>query len=352
MQVQQARNAARRWVAEEGSRLPGFHGAYLAGSINDLPGDALLPATSDLDINVILAGAQVPGKREKFLYQGALLEPTYLPLDRVQTPEQVLADYHLAGGFRTPSIIADPAGHLAALQPVVSRQFARREWVLRRCEHARRRVLEGLEAVNPSAPFHEQAIIWLFAAGVTTHILLVAGLRNPTVRRRYAAVRDLLAEYGPALEPANWLGVQEMLLGLLGCAQTTRGAAEEHLAGVEEAFDAAIPVIGSRFPFASDISTIARPIAIDGSREMIEQGLHREAMFWIAVTASRCMAAFAADAPAQVQRFDPGYRALLAGLGIASPADLQRRSDQVRQALPNIWQLAETIMAATPDIRQ
>jgi hypothetical protein len=335
-------------VAEVGSRRPAFHGAYLAGSINDLPADAVLPATSDVDINVVVGGSQSPDKREKLLYQGALLEVSYLPFRQVQTPEQVLADYHLAGGFRAPGIIADPSEHLTALQVVVSREFARREWVQRRCEHARRRVHEGLDAVSPSAPFHEQAIIWLFATGVTTHILLVAGLRNPTVRRRYAAVRELLAERGPGLEAASRLEVHEMLLELLGCAQTTRAAAEEHLAGVADAFDTAAAVIRSPFPFASDISDIARPIAIDGSREMIEQGYHREAMFWIAVTASRCMGVFAADAPAEAQRFAPGYRALLADLGISSPADLQRRSEMVRQTLPDIWNVAEGIMAATP----
>ncbi len=78
----------------------------------------------------------------------------------------------------------------------VSRDYAKRQWVLRRCQHARHEVLDGLAATDESASLPDQMIEWLFATGRTTHVLLVAGLKNPTVRRRYMAVRDLLAEYG------------------------------------------------------------------------------------------------------------------------------------------------------------
>jgi hypothetical protein len=343
--VRRARDAARRWAAEEGSRISGFHGAYFAGSVLDLPDDAVLPATSDLDVNLVVAASAVPEEREKLRYEGVLLEISYLPLARVQTAEQVLGDYHLAGGFRTPGIIADPSGHLATLQRVVAREFARRPWVRRRCEHARRRVLEGLAALDPSATMREQAHGLLFPTGQTAHILLVAGLRNPTVRRRYAAVRELLAAH-------RRLDVHEELLELLGSGGMTRARVEGHFGALTEAFDAAAALIRTPFPFASDIGALARPLAIDGSRELIEQGFHREAMFWIAVTASRCQDVFAADAPAEVQRrFAPAYHELLADLGIASPAAIQRQIAQIHRALPAIWRVAEAIMAANTAIR-
>jgi hypothetical protein len=59
---------------------------------------------------------------------------------------------------------------------------------------------------------------WLFATGVTTHVLLVAGLKNPTVRQRYVATRELLADYGR-------VDFYETLLELLGCAQMSRARA-------------------------------------------------------------------------------------------------------------------------------
>ncbi len=105
------------------------------------------------------------------------------------------------------------------------------------------------------------------------------------------------------------------------------------------------------FFFASDISDLARPIALDDSRELIERGDHREAIFWIVATYSRCQKVLYHDAPEEVQeQFSPGYRHLLGDLGITSFADLQRRGDQVKGLLPRIWEVAEAIMAANPEI--
>src|SRR5919197_4968202 len=174
MLVGQAKSAARDWVIEEASRLPGFHGAYFAGSANGLPDDAVLPPTSDLDLNVVFTGRAGPSKRGKVIYRGVLLDVTVLSVDQIGSPEIVLGHYHLAGGFRTPNIILDPSGQLTALQAAVSREFARCGWVRRRCQHARSRILEQLDALNAADPFHDQVIGWLFPTGVTTHMLLVA----------------------------------------------------------------------------------------------------------------------------------------------------------------------------------
>ncbi|MBV9279983.1 MAG: hypothetical protein JOZ41_07880 [Chloroflexi bacterium] len=344
MSIQEARAAARGWVFAEVANIPDFCGAYFAGSTSGLPGDAPLPGTSDLDVNVVFSGPSRPSQVGKLVHRGVLLDVTHLSLEQLRTPDLVLGHYHLAGGFRTLGVIADPTGHLSALQAAVSRDFARRRWVRRRCEHARRRVLDGLDALDESGPFHDRVIGWLFPTGVTTHVLLVAGLRNPTVRRRYAAVRELLAERGR-------LGFHETLLDLLGCATLSRRRAEEHLAVLTEAFDVARGVIRSPFSFASEISEVARPLAVGGSRELIERGLHREAMFWIAVTFSRCQKVLAADAPEDLKRrFDPAYRRLLGDLGITSPADLRRRRDAVIAHLPRVWEEAEAILAATRGI--
>src|SRR5438034_10164895 len=107
MLVRQAKTVAREWVLEEGRHLPGFYGAYYAGSTNWLPDDATLPAASDLDVNVVLTGPHPPPKGGKFIYRGVLLETPYLSVDQVRSPDVVLGHYHLAGGFRTPSIILD-----------------------------------------------------------------------------------------------------------------------------------------------------------------------------------------------------------------------------------------------------
>lgn len=49
------------------------------------------------------------------------------------------------------------------------------------------------------------------------HILLVATLRNPAVRRRYVAVREALAEYGLAEYGLAEYGHQDVYEQLLAC---------------------------------------------------------------------------------------------------------------------------------------
>ena len=323
---------------------PGFAGAFTAGSIHWLPDDAVLPATSDVDLWVVFADAAPPEKLGKFIYQGVVLEVSYLTLAQLQSPEQILEDYHLAGTFRTPNILADPSGRLTQLQRAVAAAYAKRTWVYRRCEQARDKVLLNLQTLDMTLPWHDHVMAWLFAAGVTTHVLLVAGLRNPTVRRRYVAVYELLRDYGHT-------AFYESLLALLGCVQMNRTQVETHLAALTQVFDVAKSVIKTPFFFAADISEIGRPIAIDGSRELIETGYHREAIFWIVATYSRCQKVLYHDATQEIQaQFAPGYQQLLGDLGISDFADLQQRGEAIKAFLPTLWSVAEAILAANPAI--
>jgi hypothetical protein len=340
--VKDAKHVARQWVDEQGRRMPGFAGAFFHGSINWLGDDAIVPSTSDIDIMLVLDDPALAAKPGKFRYQDVLLEVSFFPSEQLRSPEHVLGTYNLAGSFHVPSIILDPSGHLAALQEVVSRDYARRRWVRRRCQDARDKILHGF-ARNPADPWHDHVVAWLFPAGITTHVLLVAGLKNPTVRQRYLAVRPLLAEY-------RRLEVYEELLALLGCANMTSERAAHHLSALAEAFDAAKAVVKSPFFFAPDISDTGRAVAIEGSQELITRGDHREAIFWMVATSSRCQKIFHSDAPELAPRFEAGYQALLADLGIENLADLERRNRQVSEYVPRVWQIAETIMAANPGI--
>lgn len=343
MRVSEAKAAAQRWVMEQGSRTPGFVGAYYAGSITWMPDEAALPDTSDVDIMLVVDGPLPPNKLGKLRVDGALLEVTCLPQAQVQTAEQVLGDYHLAGSFRMPNVILDPSGYLTRLQAAVAAGFAWRTWVERRCAQATQRIVERLQTPDPSTPLHDQVMAWLFGAGSAPHVLLVAGLRNPTVRRRYVAARDLLADYG-------LLDFYPPLLDLLGCEHLRREQVTAHLPSLETAFDDAARVVRSSYPFAADLSKQGRAVAIDGSRELSESGCHREAVFWMVATYSRCQQVFE-DAPGEMQaHHTPGYRALLALLGITAADDLVQRREQASAFLPRLQVMAEAVLDANPDI--
>ncbi|MET9296933.1 hypothetical protein [Streptomyces sp. NPDC003077] len=345
MKVGTARSAAVQWVARHAKSDADYRGAYFSGSTVGLPDDAELPPSSDVDILVVTAADSPPAKLGKFRYRGTLLEVSHLPWAEIASAPKVLASYHLAGGFRTDTIIDDPTGHLHRLHAYVSPRFAARPWVRRRCQDARRRIETRLAAIDTAAPFHEQVAAWLFPTGVTCHVLLAAALRNPTVRLRYPAARKVLTEYGH-------LGVYPELLGLLGVSHLSAQRVQHHLRELAATFDATVRVARTPFLFSSDITPAARPIAIDGSQALIDSGDHREAAFWIIATFARCHTILATDAPRLHEALAPAFHAAVADLGIGSSRDLVQRAAEVTRFLPRLWQIGEDILAGNPDITE
>lgn len=344
MRVGTARAAAVRWVAAHARSVPGYRGAYFSGSTVGRADDAELAVSSDVDVVVVTEDEDPPVKPGKLRYGGALLEISYVPWAELRDAETVLSSYHLAGSFRVDTVIDDPTGGLRALYADLSPRFAEREWVRRRCLDARRRVEGRLAAFDGTAPFHEQVPAWMFPTGVTTHVLLVAALRNPTVRLRYPAARDVLTAYGrPRL--------YRELLELLGCADVSAQVVRHHVGEMTRTFDATVPVARTPFFFSSDLTGRARPIAVDGSLELIDRGEHREAVFWIVATFARCHTVLAVDDPALHTARLPAFEAAVAALtGITGTADILERREEVIRFLPGLWAVAEDILAANPDI--
>ena len=206
-------------------------------------------------------------------------------------------------------------------------------------------VLGRLQAVGEWSAWHDQITAWLFGASLTTLILANGGLMPPTVRRRYAVARELLAVHGK-------LEFYERLLQLLGCASWCRSRTPQHLEAAAAAFDEAKKLPKEGYRFAADISDVARPVALEGSKDLIEQGLHREAVFRIVATYARCQWIFHRSASSSTRdRYELGFQGMLRDLGIHTFADLKARSAQVRRFLPRLIETAEGIMAATPGIQ-
>jgi hypothetical protein len=349
MRVREVKAAAREWVLERGQKTPGFVGAYVAGSANRQPDDAEYPSTSDLDIMLVLEDPGDALKPGKFNYRGALLEASYVAREQLAAEESVLKSAVFATALRDPSILLDPTGMLTTLHQVVAHEFARRTWVRARCEAALERISHSVrqlveERALDAMPLHDQSTATAFTAGIMCFPPLAAALKNLTVRKRYVAAREVLARYGRP-------DVHEELLALLGCAQMSRGRVEHHLAGMTEVFDAASGARRTAYRFGSDISAAARPISVDGSRELIERGLHREAVFWLVATHGRCRHILAADAPELLERSDPLLLELLADLGIETLEKRRARLQAVIAYLPRLREVTEHIMATNPEIQ-
>ncbi len=258
-----AKAAATRWVVDEAAMTPGFAGAFLHGSIVGMADDTALSPSSDVDVMVVRDGPLPDVKLGKFVFSGVVLDVTDLSWDELGSAEDVLGRYHLAGSFRYPSVLADPAGRLRPLNLAVAREFARRDWVRRRCADAMSRIERNLVSSATADEWHDRVTAWLFGTGVMTHVLLVAGLRNPTVRTRYAAARDLMRRYD---RPGDY----ETLLVLQGSIGLTRAQVERHLTALAEVFD----VAATRDPDAGLLRDGHQP-RCSGDRDRWEQGVDR-----------------------------------------------------------------------------
>jgi hypothetical protein len=92
--------------------------------------------------------------------------------------------------------VLDPTGRLNELTEAVKPEYARRYWIRRRAEHGWSSATRHFRDMTPAISLHTRATAWVFGTAAATIVLLVSGLRNPTVRTRYLAVRRLLADYG------------------------------------------------------------------------------------------------------------------------------------------------------------
>jgi hypothetical protein len=336
VKVGDARAAAANWVEEHAAAEAGFVGAYFSGSTIYLPDDAEMPVGSDVDVMVVSEQEEAP-RREKCLHRGALIEASHHPWSLFASLENVPS----AHALRLDSVIADPNGRLGAVQSELGRRFTEPDQVRRRSEALWHRIGPALRELDLEAPWPDLIMGWAFRTSWTALLVLVAALRNPTVRLRYLAAREVLAERG---QP----DLHQELLGLLGCRDLTPERAQRHLDELAKTFEAAAWTGRTKFPFSSDITPIARPVAIDGTQEQIWRGNHREVVFWLVATYTRCHRVLAADAPELERERRPAFEAMVGDLGLRSPADVRHRVDESIALLPRLWAVTEAILASNP----
>ncbi len=340
MLVRHARDAARQWVHEDAARIPGFRGALFSGSTATLPEGQEFPYTSDLDVKIVLDALPEDNGPQKFPFQDVVIDLSYATPDEVATAETVLGTYYAAAHFLGPAIISDPSGHLAEIQPVVRDHFAERRWVRARSEHACQHAQGTLAMLDASAPLHGQVIALMFPLVFASHMIMVADLKNPTARRCLATMRDVLDKYGLA-------EIQDRYLHILGSATLDKQAVEALLESCAAEFDTACAVRKTPYVMGSNISPYARPMAIDGAREMIDCGDYREAMIWILLMHTLARMAIVNDGTDGMQASSRDrFERLLDALGMPSAGDVQSRHRQLDAFLPDLWTVTEAILAS------
>jgi hypothetical protein len=355
--VEEAKAAASEWVNNRSSELPKFAGAYLCGSVCVRADSEQFKDTSDVDIRIVVDDVVPdpfldpghPLAQKKLRFRGIILEPTCISLDSIRDPHVVLADRYLAPPLARACIVADPRGFLLPLHQAVAREFSNRRWIRRRCEQSFQsaRAESQLAGTPPPIPVYDPlalsaAYVFIFALIDAALIPVIASLREPTTRKSLVLASDTLRQYG-------WSDLAKKLVELLGASSLTRAHVEAQLEALRRAFDRAVQVHRTRFFGDFDVTETARPIVMEGAREMVD--LHYEvAMHWILFNRIIAQSALMNDAPSsEKEGHSADFREVLNVLGVASADDMLTRADAIRQVLPALMDAAEDIIARNPD---
>jgi len=144
--------------------------------------------------------------------------------------------------------------------------------------------------------------------------------------------------------------LHESTLEFLGSQSMARDDVIRHLEDLSNTFDRAVEIV--RSPSTGDyVNKAARPVVIDGSWEMVNDGFHREAMSWISVMRAIFQETILRDAPEEEQmQYVEQYQKLLAELGLHSEDDFQKRAEDGAQLLDEVMQVADQIVETNTKI--
>ena len=328
----------REWLTLHGSAIPGFRGAYLVGSILRMPTGAPFPAASDVDLHILLqSGSRPMDENLEVCYKGVPIECGFWDFEAHCDASAMLADPRFAPNLAITQILADPTGKLEQLRQVVVREFARKEWVAARCRWEQREALTWLDAMDEGSQDQQLFCLW-FGLNALAGMLAMTRLQVPTHRRTLAQLRELLGEQGR-------LDLHEEALAVFGSATFRQAETEQFLEAMAAAYDRAVEVWRSPSPFGFKMRAHIRPYAVEGSREMIEDGNHREALFWLWIAHCAANIAIQNDAPAQEKPvFQAAYDRLVERLGLHTPEVREHRAQEARRLAEHLFQLANRLL--------
>lgn len=331
----------REWVELHARQRPDFAGAYLWGGITALPADAPFHLYRDVDVVVVLTQG-APDDEEEVYYRGLSLEVISKNLAEHQDAQAVLADPSAGPNLATTQILADPTGILTPLHETVAAAYGRRRWVEARCAAERASTEEWLDNLRQARTPAERMDAARVVTGNLGALLAVAQLKRPTTRRALALLGELLAAQGRA-------DLHETALSIFGSAQMSVADVQALLDQSMHAFDRAVEVYQTPIPFSFALRAHLRPYYREGAQEMIDEGKHREAVYWISCLDTAFLV-LQNDAPdAEKPGFAAQLHALYIALGYTSDAVWAEHVATAERLAPEIYRIADALAAQHPE---
>ncbi len=349
MNVRQAIQRARDWVAEESTRIPGFHGAFLAGSLTRLPHDMPLEPWRDVDVVMVTTDrAAVKEDRLELIHEGIILECGLLGDEGFRSAETLLSEPEHADNLAAGVILADPTGALGRLHKAVAAEYFRRRWVQARVDSRARVVTKRLVAGRKALEAGDLAAVLMHFYVGTAQLVNLSSLANATP----LTLRRCFIRTGEILEAQGRADLHEEALALIGTAKLTRADTERFLSHFDEAFELATRIKRQPVHYDFKFRSHLRPYYVDGTREMIDAGRHREAMFWIIGYAYQAWLVLLSDATDEQQQ--PHLARLVEffqTLDLLPTSDWADRLDRYESLLQKFTEAAAARVRTHPGLR-
>jgi hypothetical protein len=337
--VREVVEIVQEWVDLHARHLPDFAGAYLWAGITALPPDTPFPLYRDVDVVVVLPEGAQDDTVEVF-YRGVMLEVISLDLKAHQDAEAILSNPSHGPNMAATQILADPTGILTPLRRKVAGEYRRRRWIEARCEKEKESADKHLAAMREaSIPQERLDSVWAFLSALSG-LLAVSQLKRPTTRRTLALLGELLDVQGRS-------DLHEAALTLFGSAHMSRADVQAMLDLGVIAFDRSVEVYKTPTPYGFTIRPHLRPYLAEATQEMIDEGKHREAMFWISALAGESYLVLQNDAPAvEKPGFATQLRAMHAALGYADMLDeaWAERVGSAERLAQEIYRIADALV--------
>lgn len=290
MNVAKARAIGRRWVRDNKKQVPGYCGAIFTGSSIWYPGTRELPLGSDLDICLYQINPIEHPDHRKVMLDGIVLEPSWHDFEEIRDPWRVLGTAYIAPQFSRRMLIDDPYGLIAPVYKTVMAHYREPRWLRERLAAVYRKAKWNYRTVIGAQNATVFGMILRFIGGIhnTAVLLAVAELGNPTLRRCLAVSQIALRKCGA-------LDLQEELLGILGSQSMSAQFVRRHLDSMYPLFDRALALHKSPYWGDRELFPENKARLFGGALEMIEDGHHREAVFYLFFIHHCCQCAILTD---------------------------------------------------------
>jgi len=348
MNAKQARRSAQHWIDSNQQHWPGLVAAHFVGGVTTMADHEYFPPTKDLDLHLIF-DASSPMLQEKgpFMnileerYEGVAIEAGVRSMAEYESIEKVLGNPEIAHHLTLDSIVDDPFDYLSTLQIGVRAGYCDPFWIAERIDYERRGLDAAFDLRAPAGemfgPAGEMTILG-YTTTFAKAVLDVGSLHAPRIGSR------LGVNLGARLETLGRTELFDETLMFLGIEPVSSTTVAWWLERGSVLFDEAVAMRKSPHPFQHKLYPHLRPHFVDSCRRMIDEGHHREAMWWLMPFIEATTDILLVDGPAdRKQGIADTQSEFLQLLNFTDPAARDAKYAQARACYERYFALAEEL---------